>query len=94
MCLARFLEEVCTHTTPKVYIAHLSTQGVLAHHWCAKDLVYLAHHCFYSADRVECLLDMAEPLTASNGVSIDDEMRFFKGNSPAQQFERGTQQGG
>ena len=45
-------------------------------------------------DRVDCLLDMAEPLTTSNGVVIHDELRFFKGDAPAQQFERGTQQGG
>ena len=45
-------------------------------------------------DRVDCLLDMAEPSTISNGVVIHDELRFFKGDTPAQQFERGTQQGG
>jgi len=37
---------------------------------------------------------MAEPLTTFNGVVIHDDLRFFKGDAPAQQFERGTQQGG
>lgn len=45
-------------------------------------------------DRVECLQEMAIPLKASNGVVVSDTMRFFCGDKPAQQFERGTQIGG
>jgi len=45
-------------------------------------------------DRVDCHLDMAKPSTTSSGVDIHDELRFLKGDTPAQQFERGTQQGG
>ena len=43
-------------------------------------------------DRIECLKEMSQSLTASNGVNITDTMRFFCGDKPAQQFERGTQE--
>lgn len=38
-------------------------------------------------DRVECLSDLAQMITATNGVPVKDIMRFFKGDSSAQQFE-------
>ena len=31
---------------------------------------------------------------SSNGIEITDTLRFFKGDGPAKQFERGTQIGG
>ena len=34
--------------------------------------------------------DLTQTITATNGVHIKDVMRFFKDDSPAQQFERGT----
>lgn len=46
------------------------------------------------SDRLECLSDLSKPLEASNGVQVHDELRFFKGDTPEQQFERGTQKGG
>ena len=46
------------------------------------------------SDRLECLSDLSKPLKASNGVQVHDELCFFKGDTPAQQFERGTQKGG
>lgn len=45
-------------------------------------------------DRLECLQTLSEPVTTSTNVDIQDQMRFFVGDHPAQQFERGTQQGG
>ncbi len=45
-------------------------------------------------DRTECLQELSEGLQATNGVPITDTMRFFCGDKPAQQFERGTQIGG
>lgn len=45
-------------------------------------------------DRIECLHELSENLQATNCVSITDRMRFFCGDKPAQQFERGTQIGG
>ena len=45
-------------------------------------------------DRVECLQEMSSNIVASNGVVVHDKMRFFCGDKPAQQFERGTQVGG
>ena len=44
-------------------------------------------------DRIDCLHELSTNLTASNGVVIHDKM-FIIGDHPAQQFERGTQQGG
>ena len=46
------------------------------------------------ADRLECLQEMTDTVVAPNGVPIMDKMRFFCGDKPAQQFERGTQVGG
>ena len=46
------------------------------------------------ADRVSCLYDLAEPTLTTNGVEITDKLRFFIGDHPAAQFERGTQMGG
>ena len=40
-------------------------------------------------DRVECLSDLAQTIMANNGASIKHVLQFFKGDSPAQQFERG-----
>ena len=45
-------------------------------------------------DCIECLKELSQPLTASNGTEISDCLRFFCGDKPAQQFERGTQIGG
>ncbi len=45
-------------------------------------------------DRVECLKELSQQVVASNGIAITDKMRFFCGDKPAQQFERGTQIGG
>ncbi len=44
-------------------------------------------------DRIECLKELSEPIT-HNGIPITDKARFFFGDKPAQQFERGTQIGG
>ena len=45
-------------------------------------------------DRVECLQDLDEPVYTSEGVPVNDVMKYFVGDHPAQQFERGTQVGG
>ena len=45
-------------------------------------------------DRIDCLYSLTDEITTSNGLKITDKLRFFVGDHPAQQFERGTQQGG
>ena len=45
-------------------------------------------------DRLECLTELSQIVVSSCGVVIQDELRFFCGDKPAQQFERGTQIGG
>ena len=48
----------------------------------------------YSEERVTDLLKMQKPIQCLNGVMINDVARFFKGDSPALQFEAGQQKGG
>ena len=45
-------------------------------------------------DRLECLHELTSTTKTSRGVEIKDKVRFFCGDKPAQQFERGTQIGG
>lgn len=45
-------------------------------------------------DRIDSLATMSQPLTAKEAVEVEDKLCFFVGDHPAQQFERGTQQGG
>ena len=45
-------------------------------------------------DRVECLQQLTQPIVSQTGLHINDCLRFFCGDKPAQQFERGTQLGG
>ena len=42
-------------------------------------------------DRVECLMELSQPILSNFGVEIKDT---FCGDTPARQFERGTQLGG
>ena len=65
------------------------------------DLYLLAVSSYSGSDqfglilgRLDCLLELSEPLCTSSGIQISDTLRFFLGDHPAQQFERGTQQGG
>ena len=45
-------------------------------------------------DRLECVAELSQKIASSNGIAFQDELRFFCGDKPAQQFERGTQIGG
>ena len=45
-------------------------------------------------DRYECLNELNQVIYSSNNVPVNDIARFFIGDHPAQNFERGTQQGG
>ena len=45
-------------------------------------------------DRIDCLPNLSSPIAASTGILIHDKLGFMIGDHPAQQFERGTQQGG
>ena len=45
-------------------------------------------------DRVECLHCLSEPILSREGIPVNDILRFFTGDHPAKQFERGTQVGG
>lgn len=46
------------------------------------------------ADRVDCLYDLKDEIMTDEGIPVRDIMHFFKGDTPAKQFERGTQKGG
>ena len=45
-------------------------------------------------DRIDCLHSLSDSIDASNRVPIKDKLRFFVGDHPPKQYERGTQQGG
>ena len=45
-------------------------------------------------DRCECLQEFSQPIILQSGIQVSDCLRFFCGDKPAQQFERGTQLGG
>lgn len=44
-------------------------------------------------DRIDDLYDLSGSIRSSKGVEVHDTVRFFIGDHPAQQFERGTQLG-
>lgn len=46
------------------------------------------------SDRLDCLLDLQNPIQSSSGIDIHDKMLFFVGDHPAQAYERGSQIGG
>ena len=45
-------------------------------------------------DRLECLSSLSQPLISSNGVEVNDVLRFFVGDHKATAFEQGAQCGG
>ena len=45
-------------------------------------------------DRIDCFLDLQEPIISEKGIYVHDTMRMFVGDHPAQSFERGCQIGG
>ena len=65
-------------------------------------MIYMIAPCSFSpvdqlalvGDRLECLQELSLPVKASNGIEVNDCLRFLCGDKPAQQFERGTQIGG
>ena len=52
------------------------------------------HQIALVPDRVECLMELTQPILSKCGVEVNDKLRFFCGDAPARQFERGTQLGG
>ena len=66
---------------PEVYIFALNSSSV-------KDQASIIR------DRVECLHSLSVPILARDGIVVNDTLRFFTGDHPAKQFERGTQVGG
>ena len=48
----------------------------------------------YSEERITDLFKMQKPIQCPNEIIINDITRFFKGDSPARQFEAGQQKGG
>ena len=45
-------------------------------------------------DRISCLKTMGTPVTSPKGITVFDTLRYFSGDVPARNFERGAQQGG
>ena len=66
---------------PEIHILAMSTSSV-------------EHQAALISDRLHCINEINEPLQTKNGITIEDRLRFFMGDKPAAQFERGTQVGG
>ena len=64
-----------------VYLLTMGTSSI-------KDQASLVSDC------IDCLQDLSLPLAASSETQVVDTLRFFTGDKPASQFERGTQIGG
>ena len=54
----------------------------------------IEHQIAIIQDRIDCLYELDHEIVSSNGVVVQDTLKFFIGDHPAKQFERGTQQGG
>ena len=46
------------------------------------------HQIALVSDRVECLMELTQPILSKCGVEVNDKLRFFCGDAPARQFER------
>ena len=87
--------------TPEEYLQK-SGQKVNLQETIEEPLAYMIAPCSSSpsdqlsliGDRLECLTQLTQTVVSNCGIAIQDELRFFCGDKPAQQFERGTQVGG
>ena len=66
-----------------------------------KPVLYLIARCsatdqqlLYSSLRLTDIFELKEELSTSSGLILTDKLRFFKGDSPARQFEAGQKKGG
>lgn len=79
--LERKIDVQSTIETPELHILGRSSSSI-------------EDQALFSACRNECLSDLSTPLCLSNDVEVNDIMRFFHGDGPAQQFEAGNSIGG
>ena len=79
--LERSIDVQSTIETPELHILGKSSSSI-------------EDQALFSACRNQCLSDLNTPLHLSNGVQVNDVMRFFHGDGPAQQFEAGNSVGG
>ena len=79
--LERSIDVQSTIETPELHILGRSSSSI-------------EDQALFSACRNQCLSDLNTPLHLSNGVQVNDVMRFFHGDGPAQQFEAGNSVGG
>ena len=66
-----------------------------------KQVLYLIAYCpatdqqlLYLSLRLTDIIELKEELSTSNGLILTDMLRFFKGGSPARQFETAQKNGG
>ena len=82
-------EQITTTCTSKAHIQTLIEQPMV--YLIALNSSSIDDQVAIIPDRVECLYDLSEPIVSSNGIKVCDILKFFTGDHPAQQFERGTQ---
>ena len=63
-------------------------------HILARSKSSLQDQTMFTQCRIDCLCNLSTTLFTHNGVPINDVMRFFHGDGPAQQFEAGQHIGG
>ena len=45
-------------------------------------------------DRIDCLLDLQQPIKLTKGIPVHDKLKFSIGDHPAEAFKRGSRIGG
>ena len=48
----------------------------------------------YSETRLQCILDLKDPVNTGDSITVNDILRFYNGDKPARSFENGNQRGG
>lgn len=76
---------------------YMDVQGIIEQpevHIIRKSSSSIAEQTMFNECRQECLKEIGEAVHTSFGITVNNTVRFFHGNGPAQQFEAGYKQGG
>ena len=95
MTLLDMSEEQYTYKTRKVVkmcMYPATGRRAIDTYNCSQYIIYSRSSQFDT--QIDCLEDFSHPLVSSNRVVVQDILRFLKGDTSAQSFERGTQSGG
>ena len=95
--------DLCNHAThyrDDEFLAKLK-KDIYAQRLIQKPVLYLIarfpatdQQLLYSPLRLTDIIELKEELSSSNGLTLTDKLRFFKGDFRARQFETGQKKGG